>query len=1090
MHLQQAESTGPQNAQESPVQSKSTQNEILDSSVKSFGTPKSLSSIVGPTYLNAQALVQQAAFTLSDKIYTYSPDTFDLDTLTQQWQLQEEKNGFGDNTRVVPMQTRTGAGLIALGNMFSKDFDMTKRHVPQSILASAGSLKQLRASLDELSLLYNVASPLVTHVAAVDYNPSVARLATDYVTSMSTADELGLGLLASTSTFEVQHMSLLVTLLAKHFPALHTYDGVQVGRETTRVVDVLDQAGLFMSYSSISAQLSEAFTKRSSIDDKVTRTLHAFNNELGTDYKPFEYYGHSAPDSVLVVFGSVEGSLAAQLAHALGNNGAKVGAVNVRVYRPFLEDDFLEALPKSVKRIAILGQVENVASISDSAEHSLLYIDVLAAVTLSTRFANQPSVIDSKYAKEEAWTPSKMLAALQQISQSAESDQITESQDRPNLDVLSPSVQQYSFWDVDDSLTINAPSSLATLFSRKPSENVTLRTGHDNLTRGGIIRSDIRCSAKSIEAPYSITAANVAYVGEEKILQDVNVLSTVKQKGSIVVRLPSSKDQDMERFEKRLPAAFRDGLIKNDIQLYVLDPQALPQVVENASLEGILSQVAFLRVACEDFDSTVSQLSHLVADAAILKALADSIDTALRQIEIPETWSSTEESEKAVTPPADISLNSFAPFEKTQKDEPTFLKTWLTAAKGLCFREATHSSFKLRPDTPVRTATVHVSSRQRLTPASYDRNIFHITFALGDSGLEYKIGEALGIHAENDRSEVEEFIKWYGLDPNHVVEVPAREDPDSMLENRTVYQSLMQNIDILGRPPKRFYEALADFADDPNERKELLSLGGPEGANEFKRRAEVDTVTYADILLDFPSAHPAFHDIVRMVSPMKRREYSIASSQKVQPDTVSLLIVTVNWVDPTGRDRFGQATRYLDFLPIGAPVTVSVKPSVMKLPPSTTSPLIMAGLGTGLAPFRAFVQERAWEKQQGKEIGQILLYMGSRHQREEYLYGEEWEAYQDAGIITLLGRAFSRDQPQKVYIQDRMRQTLQDIRSAYLRQEGSFYLCGPTWPVPDVTEVLMEAIREDAVVAGRRKVDANREIEVLKDEGRYVLEVY
>jgi sulfite reductase (NADPH) flavoprotein alpha-component len=269
-------------------------------------------------------------------------------------------------------------------------------------------------------------------------------------------------------------------------------------------------------------------------------------------------------------------------------------------------------------------------------------------------------------------------------------------------------------------------------------------------------------------------------------------------------------------------------------------------------------------------------------------------------------------------------------------------------------------------------------------------------------------------------------------------------------------------------------------------------MAGPLGATEFKRRAEVDTVTYADILLEFPSAHPEFHDIVRIVNPMKRREYSIASSQRVTPKSVSLLIVTVNWVDPKGRDRFGQATRYLNSLRVGSPVTVSVKPSVMKLPAKTTAPLIMAGLGTGLAPFRAFVQERALQKQQGEEIGEILLYMGSRHQREEYLYGEEWEAYQDAGIITLLGRAFSRDQPQKIYIQDRMRQTLSNIRKAYLKDEGSFYLCGPTWPVPDVTEVLEEAIRAEHVASNGKgkKVDTRREIERLKEAQRYVLEVY
>ncbi|KAL9036581.1 MAG: hypothetical protein Q9214_006067 [Letrouitia sp. 1 TL-2023] len=149
----------------------------------------------------------------------------------------------------------------------------------------------------------------------------------------------------------------------------------------------------------------------------------------------------------------------------------------------------------------------------------------------------------------------------------------------------------------------------------------------------------------------------------------------------------------------------------------------------------------------------------------------------------------------------------------------------------------------------------------------------------------------------------------------------------------------------------------------------------------------------------------------------------------------------------------------------------------------------MAGLGTGLAPFRAFIQHRAWEKAQGKQIGSVLLYMGSRHQREEYCYGEEWEAYQNAGVITLLKTAFSRDQSQKIYIQDRMRETLDDIIQAYLKEEGAFYLCGPTWPVPDVTNVLEDAISRESKLLGKR-MDPKKEIERLKDQLRYVLEVY
>jgi len=531
------------------------------------------------------------------------------------------------------------------------------------------------------------------------------------------------------------------------------------------------------------------------------------------------------------------------------------------------------------------------------------------------------------------------------------------------------------------------------------------------------------------------------------------------------------------------------------VELFVLDPTLSESVVADASLEGYLAQLAFLEVARKDLrtGSGLSKLASINGSLKVLCTLLLDLNTTFREIEVPEAWGVVDEPELATAQlPADINVNSFAAFERIEEEPPSLLKSWVIAAKGLAFKEAYGTQSTLRPDLGIKTSVATVKEHRRLTPESYDRNIFHIEFDLGDSGLKYAIGEALGIHAENDKEEVEEFIKWYGLNPEEVVEVPSREDPH-VLVNRTVYQSLIQNVDIFGRPPKRFYESLADFASDGAEKKALLALAGAEGATEFKRRAEVDTVTFADILLEYPSAHPSFHDIVRIVNPMKRREYSIASSQHVTPNSVALLIVTVNWVDPKGRDRFGQATRYLNGLKVGAPVTVSVKPSVMKLPTKTTAPIIMAGLGTGLAPFRAFVQERAYQKQQGHDIGEVLLYMGSRHQREEYLYGEEWEAYQDAGIITLLGRAFSRDQPQKIYIQDRMRQTLGDIRKAYLENEGSFYLCGPTWPVPDVTEVLQEAIEvQHKTVNGKdaKKVNSRREIETLKEAQRYVLEVY
>ncbi|KAF2194128.1 sulfite reductase flavo protein component [Zopfia rhizophila CBS 207.26] len=1085
MHFQQTASAGPGAEQQTtkPLKTFSEKSSSLP-----FGQDLPLDSISGPTYLTAQTLVQQVAYTLSDKIFSYSVESFDLDVAVKYWVEQKEKNALGYQTGVSAMETRTGAGSIALGYLFSKDFDLKKRHIPQSIIASSSTLYYLRPVLDQLSLLYSVANPLTAHIAAVDYTASSSTgLVTDYVSCLTLAEDLGMGLVCSPSVFETQHMSLFSTLLSSIMPTIHTYDGISVGRETARLVDTLDQARLYNSYQAILKSVSEVDKKHSDNEGRVVRLLQAFNDEFEEDYKLFDYYGHEEPESVLVVFGTVEASLTAQVANALARDGDKLGVINVRVYRPFVEEAFLEVLPKSTQNIAVLGQVKDEAAVFDAAEFSRLYSDVLAAIQFA--FDRNVEVSDIKYPRDQVWTPSNILDVFQQIyGEKPQSEGVCSY-----VDILNTAdVRQYSFWNLDESPAANAPIVLGKLLSSDSSKNVFVRTGHDILVRGGVVRTDIRNADYTIEAPYSVEQADVTFVGDGTLLKEFDILNSVKCDSSLIVKLPGVKDEDIEQ---KLSPALRKTILSKDVELFVFDPTLSESVTEDPELETYLTQLAFLKIAREDLlTSGLPKLSAINGSPETFDKLSRELETALREIDVPVAWGVIEEEFEIPRLPSDISVNSFSTFVRIELEPPTLLKSWAVAAKGLSFKEAYGTETVLRPDLGIKTYIAHVKEHRRLTPLTYDRNIFHIEFDLGDSGLKYAIGEALGIHAENDKAEVEEFIKWYGLNPDEIVEVPSREDPN-VLVNRTVYQSLVQNVDIFGRPPKRFYEALAEFATDVNEKKELLTLGGPEGAVEFKRRAEVDTITFADILLEFPSAHPSFHDIVRIVSPMKRREYSIASSQHVTPNSVSLLIVTVNWVDPKGRDRFGQATRYLNSLPIGAPVTVSVKPSVMKLPPKTTAPIIMAGLGTGLAPFRAFVQERAYQKQQGHDIGEVLLYMGSRHQREEYLYGEEWEAYQDAGIITLLGRAFSRDQPQKIYIQDRMRQTLGDIRKAYLRDEGSFYLCGPTWPVPDVTEVLQEAIeveqRSKIGVEGRtKKVDSRREIEILKEAMRYVLEVY
>jgi sulfite reductase (NADPH) flavoprotein alpha-component len=136
------------------------------------------------------------------------------------------------------------------------------------------------------------------------------------------------------------------------------------------------------------------------------------------------------------------------------------------------------------------------------------------------------------------------------------------------------------------------------------------------------------------------------------------------------------------------------------------------------------------------------------------------------------------------------------------------------------------------------------------------------------------------------------------------------------------------------------------------------------------------------------------------------------------------------------------------------------------------------------------MQHRAWQRSQGQEVGPLVYYFGSRYRSQEYLYGEEIEAYIASGIISHAGLAFSRDGKDKMYIQHKMKQD-KKMLAKYLTGEGKdaayFYLCGPTWPVPDVYEALVSSLVEEG---GKERKAAEEYIEELKEAERYVLEVY
>ncbi|PVU97195.1 hypothetical protein BB561_000692 [Smittium simulii] len=371
----------------------------------------------------------------------------------------------------------------------------------------------------------------------------------------------------------------------------------------------------------------------------------------------------------------------------------------------------------------------------------------------------------------------------------------------------------------------------------------------------------------------------------------------------------------------------------------------------------------------------------------------------------------------------------------------------------------------------------------RLTPESYERNIFHLEFDTTKSDLKYDIGDALGVCGENNQQDVIDFLTWYNQNPNELL---TREINGTCF-TKTAHQWFKQKIDIFGRPNKQFYSYLASHAQDSTESKALEWIVSNEGKDEFKRRTD-NTTTFADLLFEFKSARPPITSLLNNIPLIKQRHYSISSSSNMHPNKVHLLIVLVDWEISGKPKKYGLCTKYLSDLKIGNDIIVSVKKSAMKLPENDLSPVIMAGLGTGMAPFKAFIEERTYRKSLGIEVGPMALYFGSRSRFMEYLYAEDLEVYNSTdGVLSVLRLAFSRDQPEKVYIQHKLAADSELLCDWLFKKSGSFYLCGPTWPVPNVKEALVQSFIDFGSMNTKK---ANKFIEELKEKERYVLEVY
>ena len=361
--------------------------------------------------------------------------------------------------------------------------------------------------------------------------------------------------------------------------------------------------------------------------------------------------------------------------------------------------------------------------------------------------------------------------------------------------------------------------------------------------------------------------------------------------------------------------------------------------------------------------------------------------------------------------------------------------------------------------------TARFVSRTRLNGEGSEKITNHVEIDLSESGLAYEVGDSLGVFPMNDPALADAVIA--------AIDVP----PDFPIAGEPFRQVLVERTS-LGAAPDALFQFISYLTGGERKQKAKALARGEDPDGDA---AHLDVL---GALLKFEGIRPDPEALIEVLEPLQPRLYSISSSPKTNPGRVSLTIDAVRY-EALGRERLGVASTWFDDrIEASGEVLVYVqKAHNFALPQDGSTPIIMVGPGTGIAPFRAFLHERMATA----ATGPAWLFFG--HQREacDFFYRDEWEMLQHKGVLTNLSLAWSRDGAQKVYVQQRIREAGAELWS-WLERGAHFYVCGDAKRMAKDVEA---AICDVATVHGGMNAEAAAAyLGKLKNEGRYQADVY
>ena len=357
-------------------------------------------------------------------------------------------------------------------------------------------------------------------------------------------------------------------------------------------------------------------------------------------------------------------------------------------------------------------------------------------------------------------------------------------------------------------------------------------------------------------------------------------------------------------------------------------------------------------------------------------------------------------------------------------------------------------------------------TNQKITGRQSDKDVRHLEFDLAGSDLHYQAGDALGVWFDNDPKLVDEVLSLAQIDPTTEVIIERK--------MQTISTALLSHLELTQNTPAfvKGYAALAN-----NEQLNDL-VADNQALQELVQRTPI-----VDVLHKFPAKLTA-EQLVSLLRPLTPRLYSISSSPAEVGEEVHLTVGVVRF-EHEGRARSGAASSFLaDRVEEDGAVRVFVEHNDnFRLPNDATKPIIMVGSGTGVAPFRAFMQQRTADEASGKN----WLIFGNPHFASDFLYQTEWQQFAKEGFLHKYDFAWSRDQEKKIYVQDKIRENSTALWQ-WLQEGAYFYVCGDAAKMAkDVEQALLEVIAKEGNLSPDEAEDYLNE---LREEKRYQRDVY